>query len=605
MTVAVDHASLPERYGEWRTAVGGVLAKSRGGRAPEDPVGALTTTTEDGVPIAPLYTALDERPEAPLPGAYPFRRGGDGLRDVRQGWKVAERFELPGDAGDVMGALESGASALWLVGADPTPALAGVYLDLAPLLITAGGHAADAARAVYAALDSAGESEQFSATSVRINLGAAPLTSGAIGRPDIELAEAVDLARAAADRPEDVRALVADGNDLHNAGATAAQELGLAAAAGLEYVRSLAAAGLTVAESLAQVGVRLAATDDQFLATAKVRAWRIVWARIAGHLGHPAEGDAPVHVVTSLAATTQRDPWVNMLRATVAAFGAGVGGADYITTLPFDAAIAGGVAGYSAAFSRRIARNTQLLLLEESHIGRVLDPAAGSWHVEALTDDLARAAWRVLQDVETAGGFATATADGVVRDLLTDASAKRDAAVARRRTKITGVNEFPNLAEAPVAPAEAQNGAVIRSYAAPFESLRTRSDLFLQQHGVRPRVRMITIGTVAAHNGRSTFLANLLASGGIEVVADAAEQAAGTARIDGSRGEAIAVLAGSDGGYADEGVADVEAARAAGADRVLLAGAPGTLPDGTVDGYLHMKIDAVAELGDLLTRLGA
>lgn len=602
--MAVDHDDLRERYERWRSSVGAVLAKSRGGQAPDDPVAALTASTEDGIAIRPLYTALDERPESSLPGSFPFRRGSDPLRDVRQGWKVAERFE-PNEPGGVLDALESGASALWLVGPDPGPALASVLLDLAPVMLSAGPHADDAARALYLALDRAGEAERFVAEAVRVQLGAAPLTSAVVGRPDVTLDVAVDLARAAAERPEDVRAIVVDAADLHNAGATAAQELGLAAAAGVEYVRALTAAGLTVPEALSQLGIRLAATDDQFLTIAKVRAWRVVWARVAAHLGHAAEGAAPIHAVTSLAAATQRDPWVNMLRTTVAAFGAGVGGADYVTTLPFDAAIAGGIPGYSGAFSTRIARNTQLLLLEESHVGRVLDPAAGSWHVEALTDDLARAAWVVLQRIESAGGFAVAAAAGDVRALLSDAAAKRADAVSRRRAKITGVNEFPNLAEPPLPPAAAENGAVVRSYAAPFEALRARSDLFLAHHGVRPRVRLVTIGSVAAHNGRSTFVTNLLASGGIEAVATVADQAAGTVRIDGSPGAAIAVLAGADGGYAEQGVSTAEAARGAGADIVLLAGAPGTLPDGAVDGYLHMKIDAAAVLGDLLTRLGA
>ncbi|MDF0529291.1 methylmalonyl-CoA mutase family protein [Tsukamurella sp. 8F] len=598
--MAVDRESLPERYEDWRESVGAVLAKSRGGDAPDDPVGTLTARTEDGIAVSPLYTALDEVPEAPLPGTFPFRRGTDALRDVRQGWKVTERF-APDEAEGVIGALESGASALWLSG-DPSAALRGVLLDLAPVWLGAGDAAADSARALYAALDGA---ERIDPEGVHVNLGAAPLTSAVVGRSDVDLDEAVGLAKAAAERPEDVRAIVVDGADLHNAGATAAQELGLAAAAGLDYLRALEKAGLTIPEALSQLAFRFGVTDDQFLGIAKFRAWRTVWARVAGRLGHPAEGAAPVHAVLSLAATTQRDPWVNMLRATVAAFGAGVGGADYVTTLPFDSALAAGAPGYSAAFSRRIARNTQLLLLEESNLGRVLDPGAGSWHVEALTDDLARAAWQVLQDIEGAGGLAAACADGTVSRLLSEASAKRDDAVARRKVEITGVNEFPNLAEAPVAGGPAENGAVIRSYAAPFEALRARSDIFLEEHGVRPRVWLVTIGTVAQHNGRSTFVTNLLGSGGIEAVADRAEAATGSARVDGSPGEVVAVLAGSDAGYAEEGEAAAAAARSGGADRVLLAGAAGTLPEGSVDGCLHTKIDAVAELGDLLNRLGA
>jgi len=301
---------------------------------------------------------------------------------------------------------------------------------------------------------------------------------------------------------------------------------------------------------------------------------------------------------------TQRDPWVNMLRTTVAAFGAGLGGADYVTTLDYDEALPAGVEGYSRGFTRRIARNTQLLLLEESNLGRVVDPGAGSWHVESLTDDLARAAWGVLQSVERDGGFARGASEETIAAQLGESADRRDAAVARRAKKLTGVNEFPNLAEPPVAPSAATNGPVVRSYAAPFEALRARSDAFLREHGVRPRIRMVTIGTVAQYNGRSTFLTNLLASGGIETVLDAVEQAAGAATRDGSAGAKITALAGSDPGYAEEGEALARTLRDEG-NLVLLAGAPGTVDDGLIDIYLHAKIDAAAALDDLLTRLGA
>ncbi|WP_019202998.1 methylmalonyl-CoA mutase family protein [Tsukamurella sp. 1534] len=592
-------------YDAWRDSVGAVLAKSRGGTPPEDPIAALTTPTEDdGVQIAPLYSGRDELPQAPLPGSYPYTRGGNPTPDVRLGWKVAERFGPGEDAADVLGALESGASALWIERPDPAPLLQGVYPDMAPILLTAGGRAADAATQVYAALDAAAESDQYRADLVRVSLGAAPLTSQVVGRADVAPDEAADLARAADTRPEDVRAIVVDGADLHNAGATCAQELGLAAAAGLDHVRALVASGLATDAALRQLTIRLAATDDQFLTLAKIRAWRAVWARVAKQLGHPEAGNAPVHAVTSLAATTQRDPWVNMLRTTVAAFGAGLGGADYVTTLQFDAALPGGVEGYSPAFARRIARNTQLLLLEESNLGRVVDPGAGSWHVESLTDDLARNAWTVLQATERDGGFARGVADETIAATIGESADRRDDAVSRRATKLTGVNEFPNLAEPPIAPSPARNGAVVRSHAAPFEALRARSDGFLRDHGVRPRIRMVTIGTVAQYNARSTFLTNLLASGGIETVLDAEEQKAGTATVDGSPGARITVLAGSDTGYAEEGEALARSLRDEG-DLVLLAGKPGTVDDGMIDFYLHAKIDAAAVLDDLLTRLGA
>ena len=171
----------------------------------------------------------------------------------------------------------------------------------------------------------------------------------------------------------------------------------------------------------------------------------------------------------------QRDPWVNMLRTTVAAFGAGVGGADTVLVQPFDAAIPGGLPGTAASFARRIARNTQLLLLEESHLGRVLDPAGGSWFVEDLTEQLADKAWEHFQEIEAQGGFAAAR--DFVAAQIAEVRDRRTDDINHRRKALTGVNEYPNLGEPPL-PQHDSSSAVAR-YAAGFEALRDRSDAYL------------------------------------------------------------------------------------------------------------------------------
>ena len=318
---------------------------------------------------------------------------------------------------------------------------------------------------------------------------------------------------------------------------------------------------------------------------------RQLWARVAEVVGEADAGAATVHAVTSLAMMTQRDPWVNMLRTTLAAFSAGVGGADTVLVHPFDVAIPGGFPGTAASFARRIARNTQLLLLEESHIGRVLDPAGGSWFVEDLTKQLADQAWKHFQDIESRGGFVAAR-DFVVEQ-ITDVARRRTDDIAHRRTAITGVNEFPNLAEPPL-PHSDSPGAVAR-YAAGFEALRNRSDAFLEKRGSRPQVSLVALGPLAEHNIRTTFASNLLASGGIETVTDETGPSE------------IAVICGTDARYATEASAAVDAARNAGASYVLLAGPEKAVAeaDSKPDGFLTAKIDAVEALSDLLTRLGA
>jgi len=347
-----------------------------------------------------------------------------------------------------------------------------------------------------------------------------------------------------------------------------------------------------VADALRQIAFRFAADDDQYMTIAKLRAGRQLWARVAEVVGEPNAGAATVHAATSLAMMTQRDPWVNMLRTTLAAFSAGVGGADTVLVHPFDVAIPGGFPGTAASFARRIARNTQLLLLEESHIGRVLDPAGGSWFVEDLTKQLADEAWKHFQDIESRGGFVAAR-DFVVEQ-ITDVSRRRTDDIAHRRTAITGVNEFPNLAEPPLP--HSDSPAAVARYAAGFEALRDRSDAFLDKHGSRPRVVLLPLGPLAEHNIRTTFATNLLASGGIEAVTN-----------EGAGASKIAVICGTDARYATEASAAVDAARNAGVSYVLLAGPEKAVAeaDSKPDGYLTAKINAVEALSDLLTRLGA
>ena len=424
-----------------------------------------------------------------------------------------------------------------------------------------------------------------------MDLGADPLTAPLSGRVAPSVTGVVDLASKLGGFSGRVRAITVDGPAFHNLGASAAWELAAGVAAAVGYLRLLGEVGVEVPDALRQISFRLAADDDQFMTIAKLRAARRLWARVAEVAGAPEAGAATVHAVTSLPMMAKRDPWVNMLRTTLAAFSAGVGGADTVQVNPFDAAIVDGFPGTATGFTRRIARNTQLLLLEESHIGRVLDPAAGSWFVEDLTDELSRQAWKHFQDIESRGGFDNAR--DFVAAQIASVRERRTDDIAHRRTALTGVNEFPNLAEQPLPQGDRLDG--VARYATGFEALRDRSDAFLHQTGSRPQVLLLPLGPLAEHNVRTTFATNLLASGGIEAV------------TDGDGAFTVAVICGTDDRYAAEASAAVDAARKAGVSHVLLAGPEKAVAeaDSRPDGYLTAKIDAVATLSDLLTRLGA
>ena len=636
MSVEVS-AELEQSRARWRAGVAGVLAKSSR-REPADierdtdgePERLLDTPIAggagpEGLTIRALYTALDELPEPPLPGQWPYLRGADGLRDVNSGWKVAEAF--PGAGADrtgagvngaVLSALADGSSALTVqvgpagvAAADLRRVFDGVFLDLVPVLLDGAGPGdySAAAETMLALVDGLDPDNR---DGLSVDLGADPLSAPLAHLASPTVDEVIAVASRAA-RHRGVRSLAINGPVFHNLGADAAGELAATLATAVASLRLLTDAGLSTADALRQISFRLAADDDQFTTIAKVRAMRRLWARVSEVAGEPESGAAVVHAETSLAMMTQRDPWVNMLRTTLAAFGAGVGGADTVLVRPFDAVIAGGQPGTSAGFARRIARNTQLLLLEESHLGRVLDPAGGSWFVEDLTDQLAQHAWRHFQQAETRsadGGFDAAL--DYFTELIDNSATARAEDIAHRRTAITGVNEYPNLAEPALPPtATAAPPGGLRRYAAQFEALRDRSDAFLARTGSRPQVLLLPVGPLAEHNVRTTFAANLLASGGIDAVNPGPLDANGVAVAVPAAGSPVAaVLCGTDARYATEAAAVIGAARAAGVNRVYLAGPAKALAgnsesDPRPDDYLTMKIDAVQALSDLLTRLGA
>lgn len=606
----------------WRSGVAGVLAKSLRRDAadlPAEPERLLDSPTYEGFPVRPLYTALDEVPESPLPGQWPFARGGDARRDVLSGWKVAEQFPVTASGtseanGALLLALTEGTSALVLRVGSPgaseatgnvpgvAPAeladlLDGVYLDLVPVVLDAGAEYVAAADAVLA-LISDFDDEQRGRLS--LDLGADPLTAPLSGRAAASIDDVTAIAVRTAGQTG-VRAVTVDGPALHNLGASASWELAGAVAAGVSYLRLLTEAGVTVSDALRQVSFRFAADDDQFMTIAKLRAARRLWARVAEVAGDGAAGAAVVHAVSSAPMMSQRDPWVNMLRTTLAAFAAGVGGADTVLVAPFDAAIPGGLPGTATSFTRRMARNTQLLLLEESHLGRVLDPSAGSWFVEDLTAQLAEQAWAHFQELESRGGFEAA------RDHLAEQIAavrdQRADDIAHRRTSLTGVNEFPNLGEKPL-PHTGGAAGIVR-YASGFEALRDRSDAYLAEHGKRPEAVLLPLGPLAEHNIRTTFASNLLASGGIDTVnPGTVDAAAVAAAVDGHR---AVVICGTDARYGSEAEAVVAAARDAGVAHIYLAGPEKAIGDAAArpDEYLTAKINAVEALATLLTRLGA
>ncbi|WP_045875421.1 methylmalonyl-CoA mutase subunit beta [Pseudofrankia sp. DC12] len=628
----------------WQKLVLGVLRKSgvAGEQAlPADAEALISTASYDGFAIRPLYTAQETTPiEAGLPGHAPFVRGRRAEGANVDGWDVRALHTHPDakvTAEAILDDLEGGATSIWLRLAAPSAdageglsaealpdVLREVYLDLAPVVLDTGGDAVTTTAAADVLLALAGV-RGVAPSTLRATLGADPLGFAArTGLGGDKLAAHLDeasrlAARVAAGYPG-VRTFVVDATPYHDAGGSDAQELGASIATGVAYLRALTgsgvagsavagAAGFDVAGALAQLEFRYAATADQFATIAKLRAARLLWARVAEVCGAAGADQAQrQHAVTSSAMMTRREPYVNLLRTTIAAFSASVGGADAVTVLPFDDRL-----GLPDGTSRRLARNIQALLHDESSLARVIDPAGGSWFVESLTAELAEAAWGFFTEIERAGGMAAALASGLVAERIDTTWARRREDLALRRAPLTGVSEFPNVAETlpPRSPAPARaggpGGLPVRHYDDDYEALRARSDAHLAATGARPVAFLATIGPLATFTPRATFAANLFQAGGLETpTAGPGDDPAAIAAAFTASGARIACLCSSDKIYAASAAPVAAALKAAGATHVWLAGKPGDRAGSDaaagVDGYIVTGGDAVDVLRTALTK---
>lgn len=626
----------------WRMAVDKVLKGA-------DFEKRLVARSADGIRIEPLY-----------PAAVP---AGRALRAEPGRWHVAARLDhpRPQQARELaLADLEGGADALTisfagaraargygLVADDVAAldaALDGVMLDLVRLRLDPAPQGRINALLLAALIEKRGHAP----AEIAVEFGLDPIgvlsSHGSLAAPWPEIGRRLaDTIRALKDRGFTGPFIAIDSRPYHEAGASEAQELGAALATAVAYLRALEAQGMALSEARDALAFTLVADTDEFVTVAKLRAARLLWNRVQQACGLTPR-PARIHAETAWRSLTRRDPWVNLLRGTVAAFSAGVGGADSLAVQPFTAAL-----GLPDAFARRIARNTQLILLEEANLWRVADPAAGSGGFEALTQALCNEAWSTFQAIERQSedglrGIVAALANGHVRQALADQRARRAKAIATRREPITGTSEFPNLREdavavldvAPVAQArlrslgtaERNQGELIRSLvegagraealvpagetlrseplpsarqAEPFEALRDKADALPQ----RPVVFLATLGPIADFTARAGFARNLFEAGGLAAPSDDGFAREGATDLDAlvgafrASGAKLACLCGTDAAYGSEGSAAAEALAKAGAT-VWLAGRPteseAALNKAGVSSFIYMGCDVVETL---------
>jgi methylmalonyl-CoA mutase len=618
MTSATDEAPLttdfaPASYDDWRRLVDGVLKGA--------PFERLVGKTYDGLKIEPIYRRAHA---APIPG-----------RAEATPWQVMQRIDHP-DAAianvQALHDLENGATGLEIEFAggpgargfgvaDASPKTlarlfdgvvfdAGIAVALNPVLgrDNAGLNLADLIEA--SGVDPANVDIRFNyqALTTMAVRGAAPAPWSEMQTP---FAKTIGGLIGRGFRGPFA---LADGRAVHDAGGSEVQELGFTLAVALAYLRALEAGGIALDTARAALSFRLAADTDQFLTMAKFRALRLLWARVEQSCGLAPK---PIFIAaeTSWRMLTQRDPYVNMLRATIATFSAGLGGANAVTVLPHTLAL-----GLPDAFARRAARNTQLVLLEESNLAKVSDPAAGSGGIETLTQQLCEAAWSLFQEIEQAGGIFAALEQNLIQQKVAATRKARETDISRRKQVLTGASEFPNLHEAQVAVLDAKpialaGEAKIRfdalspmRLAAPFEALRDRSDRILKTTGARPRILLANLGTPADFTARAAFAKSFFETGGIEAVDTEgfADPTALAAAFKAS-GTTLACLCSSDNIYAGKAVAAAKALHAAGAKHIYLAGRPGELEAAFraagVNDFVFAGADALATLQQAWARM--
>lgn len=401
---------------------------------------------------------------------------------------------------------------------------------------------------------------------------------------------------------------------LNNAGAYIYQELGYALAWGNEYMNQLTAAGLPAALVAKKIKFNFGISSNYFLEIAKFRAARMLWANIVASYDSEDRCAAKmrVHAETSTFNLTLFDAHVNLLRTQTEAMSAALGGVDSMTVTPFDKT-------YDAPneFSERMARNQQLLLKEESHFDKVIDPAAGSYYIENLTVSIAKQAWELFLAVEEAGGFYAAVKAGTVQAAVNESNKTRHKAVAQRREVLLGTNQFPNFNEkaGDKKPLEAtcccggghdtcEKDVPALNFdraASEFEALRLETEA----SGKRPKAFMLTIGNLAMRQARAQYSCNFLACAGYEVVdnlgfpiVEEGVEAAMAAKAD------IVVLCSSDDEYAEYAVPAFQALN--GRAMFIVAGAPACMDDlkaAGIENFIHVRVNVLDTLKEFNAKL--
>ncbi|SFA53963.1 heterodimeric methylmalonyl-CoA mutase small subunit [Anoxybacillus pushchinoensis] len=661
--LTMKNASFPiPKYDEWEQEA----EKSLKGK----PLEKLVTTTYEQLQIKPIYIRSDiETTPEQYPGFPSYVRGTEPDGYMKKPWAVSQAisakspkewneiatYDIARGQTEIHLILDELGFSITSLG-DVETMFSGISLSDYSIRLDAGA----CSLSVLALFIAYFHKQQLPLDSLRGTIGMDPLSALAIkGELPTSLSTLydvmADVTRWAKEQLPLIKTIIVHGEPYHHGGANAVQELAFSFATAVEYINECLKRGLTVDEVAERMSFSFAIGADFFMEIAKLRAARAMWSNIIQAFGGSERAQKmSLHARTSYFTKTVYDPYVNMLRASAEAFAAIVGGANSLHVSPFDEAIRP-----ADEFSRRIARNTQLILLEEAHIGKVIDPAGGSYYVETLTAQIAEAAWKLFQQIEAKGGMTKALQAGVVQAEIENIAKLREQNVKMRKERIIGTNVYANVAEPKPniqsvsstkdesydgetmertgnwldsAIAFARRRATARGIDAalamtspsiaispvrqwrlsePFEQLRQAAERHLETHGKRPTVHLINLGAIAHHKARADFMSGFFEAGGFAVVKNDGymsvdEAIKGALEADGTH----YIICGTDESYPEAVPAIAKALKDANPPRnVYVAGKQPleietTFIEAGVDGFIHIGSNCYETLVAFMKEMG-
>lgn len=583
----------------------------------------LVWKTLEGFKVKPYYRAEDLEGLEYLdsnPGQEPYTRGKQSTCntwDIRQDIKVKDIQQANTIA---LEAIKRGANSLGLCACDVDSAdkmqtlLKGIDLENVKVNFSCSKNMLDTLKLFAEVAKANGFDLQKVAGSTNYDIYGHALMFGSYRESEEACyAEAKALVEFAKANLPKFRVLTINGCHMHNAGSNIVQELGFSLASANDILAHLTDMGCKVAQVASSINFNFATGSNYFMEIAKIRAARLLWSKIVEQYKPECECAYKlfIHATSSNWNKSVFDPYVNMLRTTTETMSAAIAGADSISVAPFDSA-------YKEAdeFGYRIARNQQLLLKEESYLDKIVDPAAGSYYIENLTNSIAQYAWEQFLAIESKGGFAKAIEAGFVQDEIAQIAQKRDMDIATRKTTILGTNQYPNLIEKMGEKIEKKGCCCCHKEEGPIKTLRLyrgaeafeQLRLATEKSGIRPKVFLLTYGNLAMRKARSGFATNFFGVAGYEILdnagfktAEEGVKAALDAKAD------IVVMCSSDEEYA-EIAADVCNGLKGKVKSIVLAGFPKEQIDMYkgygVDEFIHVKTNVLESLTNFQKLMG-